>query len=491
MTARPQSFIQSIRFRLTAWYALLLLVLIGVLGLGLAFLLERGLRQDVDERLLATAREMNRQFEVSFTFTGPVVRVPPPDSFTFPSQLIEVVSSNDRVWFASENLGDRRLPEPDRALRQIREPDFGTSVVDGISVRVLYYPIILDGQTIGLVKVGEPLIQLNETLEQLRRVLVVLAASGFALAAVGGWFLAGRALAPVDRMTATARGIAAGSSSDLSLSTRLDVPATGDELARLASTFNAMLDRLEEAFETQRRFIADASHELRTPLTAIQGNVDLLARQLQAAVAGNGDLRETLDALHRESERLRRLTEDLLTLARAEAPAGLILQRSSIPVEPVIQDAVRAVILSEETPAIQLDIEPGMTVWADRDRLTQVIIILLDNAVRHTSASGQVRISAWTGRHDSRISVEDTGSGIAPHDLPHIFDRFYRAESSRERASGGSGLGLAIASAIVRAHGGDITVKSEEGVGTRFEIVLPHGKHPSARSQPQPIDRSP
>jgi two-component system, OmpR family, sensor kinase len=468
---RVPFFLRSIRFRLTAWYAILLLLLIVTLFLGLAYLLERELRQDVDDRLLETATSMNQEFQVSFTFSGPVVRVPPPDSFSFPSQLIEVVGAN-RVWFSSENLGDRRLLDPDLDVPPDR-PRYTTTEVDGVPVRVLSYPIRLSGQTIGLVSVGEPLIQLDETLDQVRRLLGLLAVTGVGLAAVGGWFLATRALAPVDRMTATAGGLAFAAPQRLSLSTRLDVPATGDELSRLALTFNALLDRLESAFETQQRFIADASHELRTPLTAIRGNVDLLSKQLALATATDQDVEETIQALKRESERMARLTDDLLTLARAEAQSGLVLQKSTVELEPLLREAIETVQRARPTPHIRVVIEPTLAVVADRDRLAQVLVNLLDNAVRYTPTDGVIDVMAAIKGDRLRLTVNDTGSGINAAELPHVFDRFFRAESARQRSTGGTGLGLAIVQAIVRAHQGTIQLESEVDRGTMVTITLP------------------
>jgi two-component system, OmpR family, sensor kinase len=468
---RVPFFLRSIRFRLTAWYAILLLLLIVTLFLGLAYLLERELRQDVDDRLLETATSMNQEFQVSFTFSGPVVRVPPPDSFSFPSQLIEVVGAN-RVWFSSENLGDRRLLDPDLDVPPDR-PRYTTTEVDGVPVRVLSYPIRLSGQTIGLVSVGEPLIQLDETLDQVRRLLGLLAVTGVGLAAVGGWFLATRALAPVDRMTATAGGLAFAAPQRLSLSTRLDVPATGDELSRLALTFNALLDRLESAFETQQRFIADASHELRTPLTAIRGNVDLLSKQLALATATDQDVEETIQALKRESERMARLTDDLLTLARAEAQSGLVLQKSTVELEPLLREAIETVQRAGPTPHIRVVIEPTLAVVADRDRLAQVLVNLLDNAVRYTPTDGVIDVMAAIKGDRLRLTVNDTGSGINAAELPHVFDRFFRAESARQRLTGGTGLGLAIVQAIVRAHQGTIQLESEVDRGTMVTITLP------------------
>jgi two-component system OmpR family sensor kinase len=477
---RPASFawFRSIRFRLTAWYALVLFAVFALLGLFLNTLLERELRQDVDQRLRSTALEISQSARVRGSFQFPILQITDPRSVSFPSLLIQFLDPTGDPEFTSENLGDRLLPVPDD-LDPESEISLYTSEIDGVPVRVAYAPAILsNGTPVGVTVVAEPLLQLNRTLDHLRNLLLIASIAAIALAALGGWFLAGRALRPVDRITETAEEIASGASTERSLSTRLVVPKTGDELARLATTFNLMLDRIQTAFTTQRRFIADASHELRTPLTAIRGNLDVLNRQAIAQASSlDPDYVEALEDLRRESSRMGRLLEDLLTLARADAmssPDSLRLRACFV--DQLAAEVFRTASTLAHGQQLVLDAPLSVMTIGDPDRLQQLLLILVDNALLHTPSDGKVTISIRQTDDEAVIAVTDTGPGIAPEHLPHLFDRFYRADDARARTSGGTGLGLAIAKAIVESHHGEIHVESELGQGSTFTVRLPIGE---------------
>jgi signal transduction histidine kinase len=315
-------------------------------------------------------------------------------------------------------------------------------------------------------------------LADLRQLLVVASLTGVALAALGGWLLAGRALRPIDRLTATAATIAGSDRPAASLATRLDVPPAGDEVARLAATFNAMLDRLQLAFTTQRRFVADASHELRTPLTAIRGNVDVVLRQINARQEESEfapDMLDALEDIRRESERMARLLGDLLLLARADdAGRDEAITWAPVRLDEIAHEVARAARGLTTGQFLEIHAPEPVTIEADADRMRQLLLALLDNAIRHTPPSGQVVVEiAPLPGSGAILRVRDSGEGIAPEHLPHIFERFYRADGARARATGGTGLGLAIARAIVTAHGGEIAVDSKPGLGATFTIVLP------------------
>jgi len=478
MNAGRTRLFRSIRFRLTAWYAIILFIIILVLGAGVAQVLERQLRNDVDVRIASTATEMLDQFQYTVQFGGRLAVIPPPpDSFSFPSQLIQVVGPDGTVRYSTENLGEREIPTvPARGGNETRVR-YETTVLDGETIRVVTYPLVVrrSGTVIGAINVAEPLIQIEDMLHDLRRQFLAAALAGALLAAVAGWFLAGRALKPVDQMVLRAQQIADSPSSRLVLDQRLDVPPTEDELARLATTFNNILGKMEVTFATQRQFVADASHELRTPLTAIRGNVDLLSRQLQRTGGLDEEVEQTLLDLGRESGRMSRLTDDLLTLARSEAPGGLAVQCEPVDLSEIARDAVRTVLALGPEPSVSIEGDDEVVVEGDRDRLFQVMLILCDNARRYTPADGSVVIRLGKDRRGARFSVIDTGVGISEEDQPHIFGRFFRADASRERSSGGTGLGLAIARAIVAAHGGEIEVSSTPGAGSTFTVVLPTG----------------
>jgi heavy metal sensor kinase len=474
MDPRRRPFYRSIRFRLSAWYACLIIAMVVALGFGLSAVMARELRRDVDKRLIQTAREFKDQAQPVMTPGGLQFQFPPPDTFTFPSLLIQAVNTDGSIAFSSENLGRRVLPASP-VVPGDRQPVYTTADLDGVTIRTLHYPLVVTatGELFGAINVGEPLLQVNQTIDHVRKIIFYAGVAGVVAAAVGSWILAGRALKPIDRITATAASIASGSGTSQSLATRLEVPDTGDELARLAQTFNHMLDRLEETFTAQRRFIADASHELRTPLTAIRGNIDVLLRQASSGAIASGDLSDAMDDLRRESARMSRLIEDLLTLARTDAPPDLAARQAPVQLDTVAEDALRIASSLTTGQRLRLDAAEPITIDAEHDRITELLLILIDNAIRHTPPDGEIVVAVERSGSDARLTVRDTGEGIASEDLPHVFERFYRAGSARDRATGGTGLGLAIAQSIARLHGGEIRVTSSRGAGAVFTVSLP------------------
>jgi heavy metal sensor kinase len=472
---RPR-FYRSIRFRLTAWYTLLLAAILVGCAVVLSTLVERQLRQDVDDRLQQTANKVaGADVRVAirpgnvYDFDIPII-----DTFETPGQVVQIIGTNGQVISQRGDFLGSSLPHSNFNGGDT-EVVYMSGDVDGVPVRTLTYPLVLDTNSvlIGGMVVAESLVPLDRTIDLLRELLMIASPIGLALAALGGWWLAGRALHPVDRMTATAASIAGGSSASTSLTERIAVPNTGDEIARLASTFNQMLSRLEEAFDKQQRFVADASHELRTPLTAIRGNIDVMLRQASAGALSNGELTESLEDLRRESARMGRLIQDLLTLARSDANTASTQPKALVRLDEVVQDTMR--IASGLTDGQELVTIPlsEVTIPANRDRLTELVLILVENAIRHTPSDGEICVSLEREAGIARLIVQDTGEGIAPENIPHVFERFFRADKSRDRASGGTGLGLAIARNIARDHGGDISVDSAVGIGSTFTVRFP------------------
>jgi signal transduction histidine kinase len=279
-----------------------------------------------------------------------------------------------------------------------------------------------------------------------------------------GWVIAGRVLAPIGRITAVARDIQA---TDLSRRIRLRGP--DDELKQLADTFDAMLARIDAAFAAQQQFIADASHELRNPLAIIRTNVDVA---LADPDADPEDLRHAIDVVRRASDRMARLVDDLLALARRQAPA---LDDELVDLASAVADASEEFVVPAEARGITLDraIAPGVVVRGDRDALKRAVANLLENAVRLAPAGSRVRLASGSEAGRAWIAVNDEGPGIRPEDQPRVFDRFWRADKARSRADGGTGLGLAIVRQIAESHGGQIRLHSKPGVGSTFVIWLP------------------
>ena len=343
--------------------------------------------------------------------------------------------------------------------------------------RVYVLPIHLGGK-MSYIEALTPLGRLDASIQTFRITLPILGLSSVAAALLLSWAIAGRALRPVARMTQTAQSITL--SQDLTR--RIEAPAHQDELGRLARTFNEMLESIEAASSAQQRFVSDASHELRAPLTAIQGNLELLSRHRSMPEA---EREEALAEVTREANRLSRLVADLLALARADA--GVPLKHRPLDLDEVVLDAYREARQLSHGQALTLDPFEPTQIIGDEDRLKQLVLILLDNALKYTPADGSITLGLQREASGSKITIRDTGVGIKPEDLPHVFERFYRADPARGRDPGGTGLGLPIARWIVEQHGGKITLESQTGQGTLASIYLPYpgGSSIATLSTPQ------
>jgi heavy metal sensor kinase len=303
------------------------------------------------------------------------------------------------------------------------------------------------------------------TLRYLIALLMSLVMIIVGLAWMGSGWLAREVLAPVETLSVTAARV-----SGTSLDTRVTLDAPYEEFQRLAHAFNAMLTRLQKVFEGQRRFVEDASHEIQTPLTVIKGNLEVALQRARTFE----EYQEILLGSLGEVERLIALTRSLLTLARYAGdrpPVHLI----PLALEPLLRDLVgEATVLADDRGVrLDLDVKPVPSVSGDAGQVKQVLINLLDNAFRHTPRGGTVTVRLESLRGQVTIAVEDTGAGIAPEHLPHLFERFYRADRARARNEGGTGLGLAIVKEIVEAYGGTVRVESEVGKGSIFIVTLP------------------
>lgn len=304
-------------------------------------------------------------------------------------------------------------------------------------------------------------------LAAMHRLALWLCAAGgavLALGMVGGWWVATRAIRPIEEISATAVKIAGGN-----LSQRINASDTESELGRLAGVLNSTFARLEAAFANQVRFTADASHELRTPVSVILSQTQTALSRERAGA----EYRETLEACQRAAQRMRRLIESLLELARLDAGQEH-MKRERFDLARVARDSVELVRPLATERGVQFHCElPAVECLGDAERLSQVVTNLLSNAIHFNRDKGQVNIAVRSENGTAFLSVADTGAGIPPEDLAHIFERFYRVDKSRSRIQGKTGLGLAICKAIVEAHSGSIEVTSQPGEGSRFEVRLP------------------
>jgi heavy metal sensor kinase len=471
----------SIRLRLTIWYVGLLAIVLVGFGLLLYATLSNSLMTGID-RTVQTQGQHVIELASRRALLQLVVGVPgglpsPLDPFSSPGVFIQVSDAFGLPRTRSDNLQGQTIPLDEWMVSQASQGQASIRTVQAGDARLRVYtaPIIIDNQISGYIQVAASLHEIEVTLQQLATFLTVGILLTLALAALIGAFMTHATLKPIDDITQTALRI----TRTEDLSRRIEGVRTQDEVGRLAATFNEMLERIEQLFHTQQRFIADISHELRTPLTTIRGNLDLLRRRLQrmsvpagtAGVALDGDVAASLNAIQGEADRMARLVNDLLLLAQADA--GVTLKRAPVELDTLLLDVYRQARVIADGVTVSLGHEDQAVVLGDADRLKQLLLNLVDNAIKYTPKGGRVTLSLYREDGWVRLEVADTGLGIPPEDLPHIFERFYRVDKARSREKGGTGLGLSIAQWITQAHGGRIHVESQVGKGTTFTIWLP------------------
>jgi heavy metal sensor kinase len=452
----------SIRWRLTLWYGAVLATVLAVFGVSVYLMMRHVLlaRTGMGMNMEATevAEEVARARDRSTLGTWLERRFA-----RHPGYDIQVSTSEGEAIFRSDRIRGVSLPRPSDPPADGR-PAFasfgGRSGHARLLSRVVPGP---DGPLI--LQIAAPLAADDHELRELLTVMLLAGPMALASALGGGYLLACRALAPVDRMAADADQITA-----TRLDRRLEIPNPNDELGRLGATLNGMIGRLERSFEEIRRFTADAAHELRTPLTVIRNVAEVALRSPRAPEHYCRVLGDMLE----EVERLTRLAEQLLFLCREDA--GLIpLAATTMRLDDLVRDAVEHMGVVAEAKGLTLEC-PHLAVCpirGDADQLRRLLFNLLDNAIKFTPAGGTVRVALERSDGAARVVVEDAGIGIPPEHLPHVFRRFYRVDPARGPDLGGTGLGLAIAHSIAEAHGGSFTIESRVGVGTRVILTLP------------------
>ena len=459
------NFIHSIKFRFTIWYLLVLAVLLCILGTSIYFFLSRGLYQNLDHDLeLRAAQLQNIPTIISSIREG-----------EFQEKLGEVVmlcyySGDTLVAVSPRNAS---LPTEyefiERAITGKKSFDTITTK-DGTSMRFCAVPLQQAGHP-GMMSIGSAAVVVGRSTENIERALdrlvgifIIVGPLTLVVAAGGGVFLAGRALKPVDEISRTARNIG-----ESDLNQRIEVN-TKDELGRLASTLNQMLERLQKALKRQQQLTSDASHELRAPLTVIQAESSL-ALQKERETA---EYRQSLETVTQEASHMSQIIDRLLFLARADAGQEQ-LTLEQINLGNLIQDLGDDVEVLCQQKGLELKTGemPNFIVKGDRAMLRQLFLNLLDNAIKYTPSGGTVSVNMTTERQRAAVAISDTGIGIPPEDLPHIFERFYRVDKARSRAEGSSGLGLSICQYIADVHGGRIEVESQMGKGSTFTVRLP------------------
>ncbi len=452
----------SIRFRLTAWYSLSLAIVLGLVAVASYFAMRASMYRAVDVDLRFRLAGL-QEFLAAQTIS---------DINQLPGEitkrntlgvLFEIFDESGNVVYRSDVLTSHNvMPEAPKVPS-------GTIVFRDVGhrdwlVRMAAESVQVGGHTV-IVEAAQPIRFHYASLRSF------VASSSLALpvlvvvVALAGYWLSGRALAPVDRIVREARAI-----DPDRLSARLTVPRPNDELRRLSETLNSMLDRIEESVTRTRQFTADASHELRGPLTLIQTAAEFSLRRQRS----QEELVEALEKILRESKRTSMLIDDLLLLARADSQEGA-LAVGPVNVNSSVRETVErtSALANEKSIQLATDIpESSIDVLGDAFLLQRLLFILIENAIKYTPEGGSVKVSLHEMGQQAVLAVTDTGIGIAPEDLPHVFDRFWRADKVRPRSTGGTGLGLSIAKSIVDRSGGTLTVESTVGKGSRFEVRI-------------------
>jgi heavy metal sensor kinase len=458
---------RSLKFRLVTWYAGWLAVLFVVFGIfvyqSLSYYLKDSLREALARRARQVA-DLAQRTTVDWETTGREIQ-----SHFAPeaNSRLTRVTINGEIVYVSGPPADANF-DP-RAVPAAGEVPAGESFVrralpDG---RMLYV-VVLSRSAGGrnfVIEEGFSEGPIRTTLEAWLTVLVLGLLLLIVGAALGGFWLAQKALHPVDQIIGSAQRI-----SSLNLSERLPVHHTGDELERLSIALNSMIGRLDDAFQQTRRFLADASHELRTPLTMMQAELEAIHERSDL----KPNIRELAASGLHEVQRLKTIVEGLLALSRLDAGEALE-QRTPVDLAELAATTAEQMCLLAEDKGISVMCHSGTKVMVegDRSRLKQVMVNLLDNAIKYTPSGGNVTVNVFTKEDKAVTEVRDDGIGIPREAVPRVFDRFFRVDKARSREEGGAGLGLAIVKSICVAHGGRVEVQSEEGAGSRFTVSLP------------------
>jgi signal transduction histidine kinase len=415
----------------------------------------------IDTTLAQTANELISLAQIT-SFGGVDVSVQDLDLAT--NVYIQFWERDGDLQFALPNM--RWLKDPlDPEGQLAAEPVYRETYLRDVHLRVLSVPLSIGNRPVGTFQLAASLAIVDTTQNNLLVTLVIGTLASMGIAALLVSITTYHSLAPLDSVTQTALQITR--AGDLSQRIPYEGPSE-DEVGQLIHAFNQTLSRLENLFNTQRRFIADVGHELRTPLTVIKGNVGLM-RKLEC---GDDD---ALDSIDDEADRLTRMVGDLLLLARAES-GKLPLDQKEIELDTLLLEVLQQTkVLASSHLDLRLGEIDQVLVCGDNDRLKQVFLNLISNAIKYTQEGGEVIAGLGKVEGQARVTISDNGPGIPAEDLPHIFERFYRTEKSRTRSKDGKGfgLGLSIAYWIVRHHGGRIDVESKEGQGTRFDVWLP------------------
>jgi two-component system OmpR family sensor kinase len=451
----------SVRARLTLWYTAILALVLIIFSAVSYVLLARAIRAENDASLADTAHEFAAAFDPADGSRGRDVLL----DFRYSDRQILVLSPKGEIVAGSNKIG----PKVRRRIQSfIRAGGTGLDTIpggeEGDGIRIIAAPVNVVGTRYTVI-VARDLSEQSDRLESAAQAVFFGIPLALIVAAAGGYLLARKSFAPVTTMSLKARQIGAET-----LDERIEIGNERDELGFLAATLNGLLERLQLAFESQRRFMADASHELRTPIAIIQGEADVaLARDRDAA-----DYRESIEVMQRAARKLTRIVQNLFLLARGDA-GRYPISMSRFYVGEVVGDCIRGMrsVAQARGVALSCAAPEDVVIVADEELIHRLVLNLVENAVKFTQSGGKVHVDVHAGHGTCTIRVADTGAGIAPADQSRIFERFFRGDRARPQDAGGAGLGLPIARWIAEVHGGELRLEHSDATGTTFAAVLP------------------
>ncbi len=483
---------KSIRLKLTVWYSIVLLIALGAFGITAYLYTGENLSRNLDISLRSEAewlreilegkpekergktRNPRQEFLESQAGLDTTLqseeqgesveeyeiwdRIYEHTLLNSKKQFVYVFDKRGKTFYKSYNLGQDSLPSPEGLVLDhvmISEFSLDDRPIRLASLNTRFYRI----------RVAYPEGEITEVLQNLFSIFLVLIPIVLIISVVGGYFLAKQSLKPVDEITQTTRKITA-----TNLEERIHVINPHDEIGRLTATLNEMIERLEASFKKVAQFSMDASHELRTPLTIMRGEIELALREPQ----NTKSYRQTLTSVLEEVVRMASIIDGLILLAKADSESIKLEKkptRLDILVDEIKEDA--EVLAERKRIEISISNLDETTVMGDEVRLRQLMLNLVDNAIKYTPAGGKVTLSLERNNDRVSFTVGDTGMGIAPNDLTKVFDRFYRVDKSRSKLPDGLGLGLSIAKWVAEAHGGELLAESEVGIGSKFTVILP------------------
>jgi heavy metal sensor kinase len=481
---------RSLSFRLVTWYAGVLTLVFVLIGALTVILLREYLESNVLDTQARRARQIADTLVAAASQTGDATMAREVEELYAPEvneRFIRITRGDGQVVYASGPPHDgsfdpASVPPPSLMHPGLTLPGQTRPGAFPLKESSLKGSMLIAAQTYTgadnsryVIEVGVSTARTQETVRQVLLMLTIGLPIAVSVAVTGGFVLVRRALKPVDNLSQKAAAI-----TQHSLSERLPVVRSGDELERLSVSLNLMISRLEDAINSSKQFVADASHELRTPLAVLRGELENLAQDAQL----KPQTRETLGSSLEEVDRLAEIVEGLLALSRldtGEARAEWVrFDLAAL----VATTADQISLLAEDKHiTVVCDSSERVMIEGDQARLKQVVVNLLDNAIKYTPNGGRIKLKITQEEGNAVLDVADDGIGMPPEVLPHIFKRFYRVDGSRSRDQGGAGLGLSIVKSICDAHGARVEVSSTPGQGSRFRIRQPLAVEPLAQAR--------